>query len=208
MSSRWKISANKGTPEKVVLSFWTESSKNWKVVFYPNPLMVLCFRGWYIWIKKSRRTIVYKQKISLIFASCLHSLHASHTVWILDIDWLYNVFSFFSVSSKEKKPLLPLLPLLPYSLWKREIRWNIVREKELYLIKIMQSSTVLDQHRFHSGIRWLALASNNYFPFMRVFNKFFGLRDFPHLRLGFGILKRNRGEIRDWKYALEVECQK
>ena len=100
MSSRWKISTNKGTPEKVVLSFWTESSKNWKVVFYPNPLMVLCFRGWYIWIKKSRRTIVYKQKISLIFASCLHSLHASHTVWIPDIDWLYNVFSFFSVSSK------------------------------------------------------------------------------------------------------------
>ena len=93
MSSRWKISTNKGTPEKVVLSFWTESSKNWKVVFYPNPLMVLCFRGWYIWIKKSRRTIVHKQKISLIFASCLHSLHASHTVWIPDIDWLYNVLS-------------------------------------------------------------------------------------------------------------------
>ena len=43
--------------------------------------------------------------------------------------------------------------------------------------------------------------------------KFFGIRDIPHLKLqcwslGFEILKQNRGDIPDWKYAREVGCQK
>ena len=45
------------------------------------------------------------------------------------------------------------------------------------------------------------------FPFDPCHNSFFGIRDFPYLKLGFGILKQNRGEIRDWKYARKVGCQ-
>ena len=43
---------------------------------------------------------------------------------------------------------------------------------------------------------------------LRVSNKFFGMRISLIWGLGSGILKGNRCEIRDWKYAREVGCQK
>ena len=59
---------------------------------------------------------------------------------------------------------------------------------------------------FNKGI-YLSLSNPDFFcgwfefkmtKWWRVFNRFFGIRDFPYLNLG--ILKQNPGEIRDWKY--------
>ena len=47
----------------------------------------------------------------------------------------------------------------------------------------------------------------SHFPFPFDAGRFFGIRDFPYLKLGFGILKQNRGEIRDWKYARKRDCR-
>ena len=44
--------------------------------------------------------------------------------------------------------------------------------------------------------------------YMRVPNRFFGIRDFPYLKLGIRARFAKSGEIRDWKYARELECPK
>ena len=44
--------------------------------------------------------------------------------------------------------------------------------------------------------------------YRRVPNRFFGIRDFPNLKLGIGDFKTKSGKIRDWNYACELECAK
>ena len=43
---------------------------------------------------------------------------------------------------------------------------------------------------------------------MRVINRFFGIRDFPYLKLGIRDFKAKSGKIRDWKYARELKDPK
>ena len=42
---------------------------------------------------------------------------------------------------------------------------------------------------------------------VRVLNRFFGTRDFPHLKLGMRGLKAKSGGVSGLKYAWEVGCQ-
>ena len=42
----------------------------------------------------------------------------------------------------------------------------------------------------------------------RVPNKFYGIRDFPYVKLGILDFKANPGKIVDWKCARELECLK
>ena len=44
--------------------------------------------------------------------------------------------------------------------------------------------------------------------FGRVPNRFFGIRDFPYLKLGIRDIKAKTSKTRDWKYARELECPK
>ena len=48
----------------------------------------------------------------------------------------------------------------------------------------------------------------NISSYMRVPNRFNGIRDFPYLKLGIQDFKAKSGKIRDWKYACELKCPK